>query len=246
MDPVNVPIEAADVTFEDIGESGDRPGGVRFGMLVHSVLSDVPLEGAAAGAGPAGDARAPDIVTRLASAHGRMLGADDREIAAAARIVRSALTHPLLKAAGRALARGSCFRETPITCRVDAGSLVEGTADLAFDDGDGFVVIARHRGVQSLGLLLALGTVCVLVASFTVLPGLLRLLAQRRRAPALAPRSWSPSGPRPIGIDGRARRTARREGGSSQAGPEGIGWARSSALRTPPGGPRGGARPPSD
>jgi predicted RND superfamily exporter protein len=79
--------------------------------------------------------------------------------------------------------------------------------------GFGSLMIARHRGVQSLGLLLALGTVCVLVASFTVLPGLLGLLARRRRAPAPAPRSWAPSGPQPIGIDGRARRAARGEGG---------------------------------
>jgi hypothetical protein len=48
-----------------------------------------------------------------------MLGADEREIAAAGTIVRSALAHPLLQAAGRAAAGGRCFRETPITCRLD-------------------------------------------------------------------------------------------------------------------------------
>src|SRR6185436_5568291 len=139
---VNVPVDV-DVTVEDMGESGDRPGGVRFGILVHSVLSDVPLDLAAQAnaGGPVSDPPPAETVTRLASAHGRMLGADEREIAAAGTIVRSALAHPLLQAAGRAAAGGHCFRETPITCRLDDGSLVEGTADLAFDDGSGFVVI---------------------------------------------------------------------------------------------------------
>ena len=144
LDPVNAPVDAAGVTVEDIGESGDRPGGVRFGILVHSVLSDVPLDGPPAssvGAGPGSDTTVQDIVTRLAAAHGRMLGADDREVSAAGTIVRSALAHPLLQAAGKAVARGHCFRETPISCRLEDGSLVEGTADLAFDDGSGFVVI---------------------------------------------------------------------------------------------------------
>jgi len=86
-------------------------------------------------------------------------------------------------------------------------------ASLTTTLGFGSLMIARHRGVQSLGLLLTLGTVCVLVASFTVLPGLLGLLARLRRAPAPAPRFWSPSWPRPIGIDGRARRAAEGEVG---------------------------------
>ena len=82
--------------------------------------------------------------------------------------------------------------------------------------GFGSLMIARHRGVQSLGFLLALDTVCVLVASFTVLPGFLGLLARRRRAPAPAPRSWAPSGPQPIAIDGRAGRAVRGEGGPGE------------------------------
>ena len=144
---VNAPVAAADVTVEDMGESGDRPRGARFGILVHSVLSDVPLggshtpAGSGVGVSDVEDSADPDFVTRLTTAHGRMLGADDVEVAAAARIVRSALAHPLLQAAARAAAGGHCFRETPITCRLEDGSLVEGTADLAFDDGRGFVVI---------------------------------------------------------------------------------------------------------
>jgi len=50
--------------------------------------------------------------------------------------------------------------------------------------GFGSLMISGHRGVHSLGLLLTLGTACVLVASLTVLPGVLRLLAGRRRVEA--------------------------------------------------------------
>ena len=66
--------------------------------------------------------------------------------------------------------------------------------------GFGSLMIARHRGVQSLGLLLALGAVCVLVASFTVLPGLLGLLARRRRAPAPRRGRGPRAGPSPLGL----------------------------------------------
>ncbi len=47
--------------------------------------------------------------------------------------------------------------------------------------GFGSLMVSGHRGVHSLGLLLTLGTACVLVASFTVLPGVLGILAGRRR-----------------------------------------------------------------
>jgi hypothetical protein len=98
---------------------------------------------------------------------------------------------------------GAGFTGIPVsTCKGVA------LASLTTTVGFASLMIARHRGIQSLGLLLTLGTVCVLVASFTVLPGLPGILTGRRRAPAPAPMSWSPSWPRPIGIDGRARRAA--------------------------------------
>ncbi len=50
--------------------------------------------------------------------------------------------------------------------------------------GFGSLMISGHRGVHSLGLLLTLGTACVLVASLTVLPGVLWILAGRRRIAA--------------------------------------------------------------
>jgi hopanoid biosynthesis associated RND transporter like protein HpnN len=48
--------------------------------------------------------------------------------------------------------------------------------------GFGSLMIAHHRGIFGLGLLLTLGTVTSLIASLVVLPVLLRLVRQRRRA----------------------------------------------------------------
>jgi ATP-dependent exoDNAse (exonuclease V) beta subunit len=114
----------------------ERPGGVRFGTLVHALLSDVPLGGESAE--PAGPNAALD---RLAEVHGRVLGADAAEVAAARDVVARALAHPVLAAAARAAAAHACYRETPVTLRLDEGGLVEGHVDLAFDDGRTFVVV---------------------------------------------------------------------------------------------------------
>ena len=50
--------------------------------------------------------------------------------------------------------------------------------------GFGSLMIARHQGIYSLGLLLTLGSVCGLVASLIVLPVILRLITKRVAAPA--------------------------------------------------------------
>jgi ATP-dependent exoDNAse (exonuclease V) beta subunit len=128
-----LPIESADgvpISIEAVAAAHDRPGGVRFGSLVHALLADVPLGGAD-----------HDSLAQLASAHGRLLDAEPEEIAAAEQAVRGVLAHPVLKAAARAAAEGRCYRETPVTLRTDDGSLIEGTVDLAFADDGGFVVV---------------------------------------------------------------------------------------------------------
>jgi ATP-dependent exoDNAse (exonuclease V) beta subunit len=51
------------------------------------------------------------------------------------------LAHPVLEAAGRAARNGQCYRETPVTYRLDTGALVEGYVDLAFRDGASMVVV---------------------------------------------------------------------------------------------------------
>ena len=107
-----------------------RPGGQRFGSLVHALIADMPLD-------------APDVrtIARLASAHGRVLGADAAEIAAAEAIVLRVLKHPVLQAAARANRDGRCYREMPVTWRTDAGAIIEGFVDLAYADESGFVVV---------------------------------------------------------------------------------------------------------
>ena len=112
----------------DIGDGQRRPGGNRFGSLVHALLADVPLADRS-------------VLGQLAVAHGRLLAASSAEVEAATTLVGLALDHPLLIDAAAAEAEGRCMRETPVTLRLDDGSLVEGTVDLAFQTGAGFVVV---------------------------------------------------------------------------------------------------------
>jgi ATP-dependent helicase/nuclease subunit A len=123
-------LDDVEVAIEQIAGAADRPGGTRFGTLVHALLADVPLAGVA-----------DDVIAQLASAHGRVLGADASEIAAAQRLLRDVLAHPRLVEASRAAAAGRCYRETPITWRLDDGAIVEGTVDLAYDAGEEIVVV---------------------------------------------------------------------------------------------------------
>jgi ATP-dependent exoDNAse (exonuclease V) beta subunit len=118
-----------DVTIEAAAVDSARPGGARFGTLVHALLADAPLDG---------DERA---IERLAGAHGRMLGATPEEIACARRTATAVLRHPVLRDAARAAADGGCYRETPMTWRLSDGRLVEGTVDLAYLSGDEVVVV---------------------------------------------------------------------------------------------------------
>jgi predicted RND superfamily exporter protein len=56
------------------------------------------------------------------------------------------------------------------------------------------MMVAEHRGIFGLGLLLTIGAACALVASLVVLPVILRMLPRPARAePAAAPASGSPA-----------------------------------------------------
>ena len=107
----------------------DRPGGARFGELVHAVLASAPL-----------DAGGTDI-DGLAEVHGRLLSAPDEEIAAARDTVQRVLGHDLLARARRAAGRGACRRETPVTCTLSDGTLIEGIVDLAFEQDGAWTVV---------------------------------------------------------------------------------------------------------
>ena len=61
------------------------------------------------------------------------------------------------------------------------GVVFNGLTTLA---GFGSLLVAHHRGVWSLGLLLVIGSAATLIASLVVLPTLVRLGGARRRSPA--------------------------------------------------------------
>jgi ATP-dependent exoDNAse (exonuclease V) beta subunit len=122
-----------DVRVENIAGDVVRPGGARFGTLVHALLADVPLSSAA-----------DRVLDRLAAAHGRVLGAPAEEIEAAIAVVRRVVEHPLFAGATRAANDGLCYRETPVTLRLESGVVVEGIVDLAYHD-DGQVVVIDFK-----------------------------------------------------------------------------------------------------
>jgi ATP-dependent helicase/nuclease subunit A len=126
-------LDEVPVTVLSSSPAARRPGGARFGSLVHALLADVPLgdEGSVA-------------LDRLCDAHGRILGATGDEVAAARDVVAAVLTQPLIQAAARAAREGQCYRETPVTYRLDSGLLVEGYVDLAFRD-NGFVTVVDFK-----------------------------------------------------------------------------------------------------
>ena len=122
-------IDAIGVSVESARAGASRPGGKRLGTLVHAVLADMPLDA---------DAR---IVARLAEGHGRVLAATDDEVAAVKEVVDVVARHPVWQAAAKAGSEGLCYRETPVTLRIDDQTLVEGNVDLAFVAGDEVVVV---------------------------------------------------------------------------------------------------------
>jgi ATP-dependent helicase/nuclease subunit A len=98
----------------------DRPGGRRFGTLVHALLALIDLESTT------------DALKKTAAVQGRMLGATEEEIDAAVAIVSRALVHSILRTAAASARAGRLRREVPVMLRKDDGSLVEGVVDLAF------------------------------------------------------------------------------------------------------------------
>lgn len=125
-----LPISGSDdITIVDARWPGARPGGARFGALVHAVLATVDL---------AGDREA---VAAHAEIHARLLGASNEERDAAVEVATSALAQPLLRRAASANAQQRCRRETPIVTRLEDGILIECVADLAFREADKWIVV---------------------------------------------------------------------------------------------------------
>jgi ATP-dependent exoDNAse (exonuclease V) beta subunit len=124
------------VAVLDAAAPGPRPSGRRFGILVHALLANVPLEATAAD------------VRDLAVVHARMLAATDAEREAAAAIVARVTAHELWQQARAAAASGrACHREAPISVLRD-GVLVDGQIDLAFETGAGWMVVDFKTDVE--------------------------------------------------------------------------------------------------
>jgi ATP-dependent exoDNAse (exonuclease V) beta subunit len=84
---------------------------------------------------------APVDIEALTGVQARLLGSSAAEAAAASAIALATLQHPLLAAAREAVAaQRSCLREVPISTVVD-GVLIDGQADLAFEEEGGWVVV---------------------------------------------------------------------------------------------------------
>jgi ATP-dependent helicase/nuclease subunit A len=146
---------AVDVAVETIRIDFSRPHGKRFGVLVHAILSLVPLDADR------------NTVSDLARVQGRILGSSDEDVAAAIETVLRALSHPLIKRAAAAAVAGKCRREVPVAMQLEDGTgevqmdlfgmtvgnavdiidrrletdgrrlVVEGIVDLAFQEQDG-------------------------------------------------------------------------------------------------------------
>jgi ATP-dependent helicase/nuclease subunit A len=114
------------------GVDHERPGGRRFGALVHALLATVDLNATS------------EAIRTAAATHGRLVGASEREMNAAAISVVAALKHPIMVSAS-AQARNGSQRETPVLLRRTDGTLIEGVVDLAFREErpefDGWTVV---------------------------------------------------------------------------------------------------------
>ena len=119
------------VTVSGAGRSGDeaRSGGMGFGLLVHTLLAQAPFDATRAALGD------------LAAVEAVVLGLDEADATAAVAVVERLLAHEVLVRARAADARGACRRETPVTCTMPDGTLVEGVVDLAFEEAGEWTVV---------------------------------------------------------------------------------------------------------
>jgi ATP-dependent helicase/nuclease subunit A len=118
-----------EITIVDGRWQGKRPGGARFGTLVHAVLASVDL---------AGDRAAVSVHAEI---HARLLGASEEERDAAVEVVVAALAQPLLRRAAAASLENRCRRETTIIARLEDGTLIECVVDLSFTEANDWIVV---------------------------------------------------------------------------------------------------------
>jgi ATP-dependent exoDNAse (exonuclease V) beta subunit len=122
-------LSVEDVAIHDASMAGARPSGRRFGVLVHALLANIPLDAA------------PEDVESFAQVHARLLGASAEERAAASVIVQRTIDHEIWREARAAAASGrACWREAPISFVRD-GVLIDGQLDLAYETAHGWIVV---------------------------------------------------------------------------------------------------------
>jgi ATP-dependent helicase/nuclease subunit A len=121
------PSSTANIAHERVAlRAFQRPGGTRFGSLVHAVLAEVPLDAG------------PDRVADHARVQARLLAATPEETEAAIAAVLAALAHAVFV---DARAAHEVRREVPLQVRLPDGVLAEGVVDLAYRDASGWVVV---------------------------------------------------------------------------------------------------------
>jgi ATP-dependent exoDNAse (exonuclease V) beta subunit len=125
----DAPTPAREVTLVTVAPGSARPGGPRFGTLVHATLATVALDAS------------PARVAEAVALQARILGAPATEVEAATAAVGAALANPLMARARDAWRAGRCRRETPLAWRQPDGSLLEGVLDLAFEEAGGWTVV---------------------------------------------------------------------------------------------------------
>ena len=122
-------------------ESEDHAGGAAFGALVHAVLAQAPFDASRV------------AIAAIARIEARALALDEAAAEAAAATVAQVFRHALLERARDAARRGGCRRETPVTCRLPDGTLVEGVVDLAFEENGVWTVVdyKTDREIEAAG-----------------------------------------------------------------------------------------------
>ena len=130
-DQPRLAIDAATIAIAHVARppADDRPRGAGFGSLVHAVLARVPFDASR------------QTIADVSAVEARILGLEAEDAAAAASVVERVLGHDVLLRARTAEARGACRRETPITCALPDGTLLEGIVDLAFEQDQTWTVV---------------------------------------------------------------------------------------------------------
>ena len=124
-----------DIAVHVVGDrlEDGRPSGTRFGALVHAVLAGVALDADVA------------AVETAARTQARLLGATADDEMAAVDAARRVLASPWIR---RAAASKVCRRELPLTLSDGDNGIIEGVADLVFDEAAAWVVVEFKTDVE--------------------------------------------------------------------------------------------------